>query len=95
MAHINFVMDDEDYLLVKQQADKNATSLSEVIRLLIKKGLVLDYPEKSKQIHLNCAVESLLLLRKLAEFRDHQIVIDANMEAKELVHSLFVESASK
>ena len=77
------------YQLIKQKALKQSKSLSEKIRDIIQNGLLFDTPKRNTQIQTTCALEGLLLLRKLADLRDQQLSADAQNEAQKLMKQFF------
>ncbi len=88
MRALTVRVSDAQYQLIKQRAFKQCNSMSEEIRNIIQNGLLFDTPTRNTQIQTTCAVEGLLLLRKLADLRGHQLSTDAQKEAQKLVKKL-------
>lgn len=92
---ITITVDDKDYDLIEHRARKNGLSLSEAAKTLIKNGLLFEVPERKSQIAMACAIESLLLQRKLAERTDTEWVKAANQEAQKMVESILLKEESR
>lgn len=89
MPQISIRLSDPDYRLIAHRAHKKGCTVSNEVRALIQSGLLLDVPERIQQVQTACALEAVILLRKLAELRDRQLVESANKEAKTWMDSLF------
>lgn len=92
MRRIDCLVDYADYLLIAQRAKKQSTTVSVEVRQLIKNGLLFDVPERKSQIAMACAIESLLILRKLTErLADKELVKAANQEAQKMVDAVLLK----
>lgn len=89
MPSITIRFDEADYEVLKQQASKFKTSLNEAVRQTVKKGLLIDVPEISHQVQTNSAIETLLIVRQLAELQSPKITAEAHDEAKYWMKKLF------
>lgn len=88
MRKMTLRIPESQYNLIQQQARKHQSSLADELRILIQNGLLYDVPARNTHIQTTCALEGLLLLRKLADLRDSQLAADAQKEAQALLKKL-------
>lgn len=84
--------DENDYLAIMHLARKNRQSFSDQVRYLVRNGLLFDVPDKKLNVTTACAIESCLLLRKLATLQDGNIVKAVTTETKRILNQLDLKS---
>lgn len=96
MMHLSFRVDNPVFEILSHQAAKHRRSLSDEVRAVIKNGLLFDVPDRKSQVAMACAIESLLIQRKLAEnLADKEMVRAANQEAARIVDSVLTSEQTK
>lgn len=92
MMRLSITLKYEDHKLIEHHARKNNVSISKAARTLIRNGMLFDIPERKSQIAMACAIESLLILRKLTErLADKELVKAANQEAQKMVDAVLLK----